>query len=130
MKTEPEITYIFIRYITVTLQRQANAFYKREGRIFSNETQVLIDSKDTTEQLLLQQTHSSTPDILLEKQFLNKQLHLSLFQLTDEEIFILKEKHLMKQSDAEIGQKLHCSSQAISKKKRAIYFKLRKVLFP
>lgn len=34
MKTEPEITYIFIRYVTVTLQCQANTFYKREGRIF------------------------------------------------------------------------------------------------
>lgn len=130
MKTESEITYIFIRYVTVTLKRQANAFYKREGRIFSNESQLLIDSKDTTEQLLLQQTNLSMPDILLEKKLLNNQLCLSLSQLTDIELFILKEKHLKKQSDAEIGRELRCSSQAISKKKRAIYTKLKKVLAP
>ncbi|WP_195971693.1 sigma-70 family RNA polymerase sigma factor [Enterococcus gallinarum] len=130
MKTESEITYIFIRYVTVTLKRQANAFYKRQGRIFSNESQLLIDSKEITEQLLLQQVHSSTPDILLERQFLNEQLLLSLFQLTDEQIFIMKEKHLKKQSDAEIGRKLHCSSQAVSKKKRTIYTKLRKFFSP
>jgi DNA-directed RNA polymerase specialized sigma subunit len=130
MKTESEITYIFIRYVTVTLKRQANTFYKREGRIFSNESQLFIDSKDTTEQLLLQQTNLSMPDILLEKKLLNRHLYLSLSQLTDKELFILKEKHLKKQSDAEIGQKLHCSSQAISKKKRAIYSKLKNVLSP
>ncbi|MEQ7044590.1 sigma-70 family RNA polymerase sigma factor [Enterococcus gallinarum] len=130
MKTESEITYIFIRYVTVTLKRQANTFYKKQGRIFSNELQLLIDSHEITKQFLLNQANTYTPDIILEKQLVNDQLHLSLFQLTNEELFILKEKHLKKQSDAEIGRKLHCSSQAVSKKKRSIYIKLRKFLFP
>lgn len=130
MKAESEITYIFIRYVTVTLKRQANAFYKKQGRIFSNESQLLIDSKEITEQTIFQQILSSTPDTLLEKRFFKEQLRSSLFQLTDEELFILKEKHLQKQSDAEIGRELRCSSQAISKKKRAIYTKLKKVLAP
>ncbi|EIP8174169.1 hypothetical protein LT205_002560, partial [Enterococcus faecalis] len=45
MKAELEITYIFISYLTVTLQRQASAFYKKKFRINSYESKELIDEE-------------------------------------------------------------------------------------
>ena len=57
--------------------------------------------------------------------FENEQLRLSLSCLTNDEFFILSEKYTKKLSDAEIGKKLHLSSQMISKKKRKAFAKLK-----
>lgn len=33
-----DLTYIFIRYVTVTLKRQEDTFYKSQRKIFSHES--------------------------------------------------------------------------------------------
>ena len=69
MKTESEITYIFIRYVTVTLKTTSKYFLqKQRTHFFSNELQLLIDSHEITKQFLLNQANTYTPDIILEKQ--------------------------------------------------------------
>ncbi|EIB6518842.1 TPA: sigma-70 family RNA polymerase sigma factor [Enterococcus faecalis] len=124
MKTEMDVTYIFIRYITVTLQRQANAFYNKQGKIFSHESQELTEfnQREQTERL---NEKVFTPEEIFEMNFENEQLRLSLSCLTNDEFFILSEKYSKKLSDAEIGKKLHLSSQMISKKKRKAFAKLK-----
>ncbi len=119
-----DVTYIFIRYITVTLQRQANAFYNKQGKIFSHESQELTEfnQREQTERL---NEKVFTPEEIFEMNFENEQLRLSLSCLTNDEFFILSEKYSKKLSDAEIGKKLHLSSQMISKKKRKAFAKLK-----
>lgn len=129
MKTEIDITYIFIRYVTVTLQRQANTFYKNQGKIFSHESTELTEfnQSEQTGKLWLNEK-GFNPEEIFEKNFENEQLYLSLSCLTNEELFILREKYSKKLSDADIGKKLHVSSQMISKKKRKAFAKLKKFL--
>lgn len=127
MKTEVEITYIFIRYIAVTLERKANEFYKKQGNVFYKESQELVESKEIIDQIAAQGITFFMPEEFLEKKIQSEQIHLSLLKLTSEEFFILEEKFLENKSDAEIGHILRCSSQAISKKKRKIYAKLREI---
>lgn len=124
MKTEMDVTYIFIRYITVTLQRQANAFYNKQGKIFSHESQELTEfnQREQTERL---NEKVFTPEEIFEMNFENEQLRLSLSCLTNDELFILSEKYSKRLSDAEIGKKLHVSSQMISKKKRKAFAKIK-----
>ena len=40
--TELEITYIFIRYITIAIERKAKAFYHKYNKILFHENQELI----------------------------------------------------------------------------------------
>lgn len=115
MKTEMDVTYIFIRYITVTLQRQANAFYNKQGKIFSHESQELTEFNQNEQTGSLNEK-GFTPEEIFEMNFENEQLRLSLSCLTNDELFILSEKYSKRLSDAEIGKKLHVSSQMISKK--------------
>lgn len=129
MKTEMDITYIFIRYVTVTLQRQANAFYSKQKKIFSHESKELTDfnQNDQSGKILFNKTVLNPEEIFV-MHFQNEQLYSSLSCLTDEELFILREKYSNKLSDAEIGKILHFSSQTISKKKRKAFAKLKKIL--
>lgn len=129
MKTEMDITYIFIRYVTVTLQRQANTFYKNQGKIFSHES-IELTEFNQNEQSGTQwiRAKESTPEEIFEINFQNEQLHSSLLCLTNEEQFILSEKYSKRLSDAEIGKKLHVSSQMISRKKRKAFAKLKERL--
>ncbi|MGM0210294.1 MULTISPECIES: sigma factor-like helix-turn-helix DNA-binding protein [unclassified Enterococcus] len=124
MKTEMDVTYIFIRYITVTLQRQANAFYNKQGKIFSHESQELTEFNQNEQTGSLNEK-GFTPEEIFEMNFENEQLRLSLSCLTNDELFILSEKYSKRLSDAEIGKKLHVSSQMISKKKRKAFAKLK-----
>ncbi|EAC5805743.1 sigma-70 family RNA polymerase sigma factor [Listeria monocytogenes] len=129
MKTEMDITYIFIRYVTVTLKRQANAFYKNQGKIFSHESKELTEfnQNEQSGELWLNE-QGFTPEEIFEMNFEKERLRLSLSYLTNEELFILSEKYSKKLSDANIGKKLHVSSQMVSKKKRKAFAKLKEFL--
>ncbi|EGO5166164.1 sigma-70 family RNA polymerase sigma factor [Enterococcus faecalis] len=129
MKTEMDITYIFIRYVTVTLKRQADTFYKSQGKIFSHESTELTEFNQRKQTGKLWHAEKGfTPEEIFEKKFECEQLCSSLSCLTNEELFILSEKYSKKLSDAEVGKKLHVSSQMISKKKRKAFAKLKKFL--
>lgn len=129
MKSELDITYIFIRYVTVTLQRQTKDFYFKQGKIYSHESQELteIDQNDKLIQSWMGE-NKFNPEEILEKNFQNEELRSSLACLSDEELFILNEKYQKNLSDAEIGKRLHVSSQMISKKKRKAFTKLKSLL--
>lgn len=101
MKTEMDVTYIFIRYIIVTLQRQANAFYNKQGKIFSHESQELTEFNQNEQTGSLNEK-GFTPEEIAEMNFENEQLRLSLSFLTNDELFILSEKYSKRLSDAEI----------------------------
>ncbi|EGO6739728.1 sigma-70 family RNA polymerase sigma factor [Enterococcus faecalis] len=121
MKAELEITYIFISYLTVTLQRQASAFYKKKFRINSYESKELIDEEiDLT-------TENFNSFEKIDFQFQLEELVDNFHLLTKIERFILLEKHVKQRSDADIGKALHISGQMVSKKKRKAYAKLRKI---
>lgn len=123
MKPELEITYIFISYLTVTLQRQAGTFYKKKFRINSYESKELIDEEIN----LTPENFNSFEkmDFKFQMEELIDNFHL----LTKIERFILLEKHVKQRSDADIGKALHISGQMVSKKKRKAYVKLRKILY-
>ena len=42
--TEMDITYIFIRYISVTIRRQANTFFSKHNRTIYYENEDLIEN--------------------------------------------------------------------------------------
>lgn len=129
MKSEMDITYIFIRYVTVTLKRQANTFYKNQRKLFFHETIELTEFNQSEQTVKLWLNENEfTPEEIFEKSFESDQLRLSLSCLTNEELFILSEKYSKKLSDADIGKKLHVSSQMISKKKRRAFAKLKEFL--
>lgn len=125
MKPELEITYIFIRYITVTLQRQANTFYKKQLKIFSHESKELIEEEINKSVNNFEFSKMPIPDEEVIFHCQVKELLDSLQLLTKEEYFILIEKHVKRRSDADIGKDLHISGQMVSKKKRNAYTKLK-----
>ena len=43
--TEMDITYIFIRYISVTIRRQANTFFSKHNRTIYYENEDLIENE-------------------------------------------------------------------------------------
>ncbi|MCB8470878.1 sigma-70 family RNA polymerase sigma factor [Enterococcus faecalis] len=118
MKTEMDFTYIFICYVSVTLQRQANAFYKRQGKLFSYESLEFIESKEMEEAIQCQYGNNQLlPDKLIELGYRNEEIYTSLTSLTEVEQYILKEKHVNQRSDASIGKDMQISGQMVSKKK-------------
>lgn len=129
MKTEMDFTYIFICYVSVTLQRQANAFYKKQGKLFSYESLEFIESKEMEEAIQCQYGNNKLlPEKLIELGYRSEKIYTSLASLTEVEQYILKEKHVNQQSDASIGKDIQISGQMVSKKKRQAYAKLRKIL--
>lgn len=129
MKTEMDFTYIFICYVSVTLQRQANAFYKKQSKLFSYESLEFIESKEMEEALNYQyENNQLLPEKLIELGYRNEEIYTSLTSLTEVEQYILKEKHVNQRSDASIGKDMQISGQMVSKKKRQAYAKLRKIL--
>lgn len=129
MKTEMDFTYIFICYVSVTLQRQANAFYNEQGKLFSYESLEFIESKEMEEALNYQyENNQLLPEKLIELEYRNEKICSSLASLTKVEQYILKEKHVNQRSDASIGKDMQISGQMVSRKKRQAYAKLRKIL--
>lgn len=93
MKSEMDITHIFIRYVTVTLQRQTNAFYNRQGKIFSYESQELTDTDHNDKSFISWiGERILNPEEILDLHFQKEQLYLSLEHLSSEELSILSEK--------------------------------------
>ncbi|ELS0478055.1 sigma-70 family RNA polymerase sigma factor [Enterococcus faecalis] len=129
MKTEMDFTYIFICYVSVTLQRQANAFYKKQGKLFNYESLEFIESKEMEEALNYQcENNQLLPEKLIELECRNEKISTSLASLTEVEQYILKEKHVNQRSDASIGKDMQITGQMVSRKKRQAYAKLRKIL--
>lgn len=84
MKTEMDFTYIFICYVSVTLQRQANAFYKKQANLFSYESLEFIESKEMEEAIQYQYGNKQlTPEKLIELEYRNEKIYTSLASLTE-----------------------------------------------
>lgn len=121
-----DITYIFVRYITVTIKRQAKAFYYRYNRIFYYENKEFIESIEIENEAIESKPNSSTSFYRnIEEKFSHQELLLeALNSLDDMEKQIIYEKFLNRRSDADIGKE-YSSGQMVSKKKRKILGKLR-----
>lgn len=125
--TEMDITYVFTRYISVTIQRQAKTFYRRNNRITYYENKELIENINIEREML-----DSSPE-LAKSYFDNFEENLTyqeilskgLGALSEIEKYIICEKFLNKRSDADIGSEFSISSQMISKRKRKILGKLK-----
>lgn len=128
---EMEITYIFIKYISVTIQRQATAFYRRHNRITFNENIEFIEDFETDQKIVNQ--YSEFSNILnknFDEKFLCQELLMNgLESLSEIERYIIYEKYLNQRSDLDIGREFSISSQMVSKKKRKIIDKLKKHFF-
>ncbi|MBV7389639.1 sigma-70 family RNA polymerase sigma factor [Enterococcus sp. ALS3] len=129
--TEMDITYIFIRYISVIIRRQARAFYYKYDRVFYYENKEFIENieieNETSESSLNQPStfYRNIEEKLSYQELLLEGLNL----LDDTEKKIIFDKFLKQRSDADIGKEYSVSSQMISKKKRKILGKL-KSFFP
>lgn len=125
--TEMEITYIFTRYISVTIKRQAKAFYRRYNRIFYYENKELIENIEIEDEMFKSYTDSSRSVYKNIEERLSYQdlLFEGLNSLNDMEKQIICEKYIKIRSDADIGKDFSISSQMISKRKRKIIAKLK-----
>ncbi|RGW10552.1 sigma-70 family RNA polymerase sigma factor [Enterococcus asini] len=123
--TEMDITYIFIRYISVTIKRQAGAHYGRSNKISYYENKEFIDSLDAEINENSLSISSTTNETIEEKIASEEVLFKSLNFLDDEERWIVFEKFINQRSDNDIGKDFSVSSQMISKKKRKILKKLK-----
>lgn len=128
--TDMDITFIFIKYVSVTIQRQANSFHSRTTKIFQHESTEFIDNHQI--EVLLNDKDSYNSNYLFddhdERMFYYNQLQTGIQNLEETEKFIIYEKFLNKRSDADIGKTLSVSGQMISKRKRKILEKLKKLL--
>ncbi|MGL9814039.1 sigma factor-like helix-turn-helix DNA-binding protein [Enterococcus sp. DIV0098] len=125
--TEMDITFIFIRYISVTIKRKARAFYRKYDRIFFNENKEFIENIDLDNEIVLFCSNSSSvfyKDIE-EKLTYQELLFEGLDSLNEMEKQIICEKYFKQRSDSDIGKGYSVSSQMISKRKRKILYKLK-----
>lgn len=122
-----DITYIFARYITVTIKRQANAFYHRYNRIIYYENKDFIENNEIENETIEGNSNSSTSFYKnIEEKVSQQELLLEgLNSLDDIEKKIICEKFLKQRSDADIGKEYSISGQMVSKKKRKILGKLK-----
>lgn len=125
--TEMDITYAFIRYISVTIRRQARAFHNRYSAITYNENIEFVENLVTDKEGVEYYLSSSNP---LYKSFDDRLVHQELLMrgldsLNETEKYVIHEKFLNQRSDADIGKDFSISSQMISRKKRKIIGKLK-----
>lgn len=125
--TEMEITYVFVRYISVTIQRQSKAFYRRYNRITYHENKEFIDNIDIEQKIIECYSKSSSAFYgnFEEKLSYQELLYEGLSSLNEMEKYIIYEKYLNKRSDVDIGKEFSISSQMVSKRKRKILSKLK-----
>lgn len=123
--TEMELTYMFIRYVSVAIKRQAGAFYRRHNKL------VFYENEELKENLEVEKTseyYLNYPSIFCgnidEKLIHQELLTKGLKSLDDKEAKLLCEKFLNQRSDFDIGNEYSVSSQMISKRKRKILRKL------
>lgn len=124
--TEMDITYMFIRYISVTIKRQAGAHYGRSNRISYHEHKEFIENLDAEINENYSFISNTINENTEEKIASEEVLFNSLNFLDDEERWIVFEKFINQRSDNDIGKDFSVSSQMISKKKRKILEKLKK----
>lgn len=126
-----DVTYVFIRYISVTIQRQARAFYSRCNKIIYHENKEFIESVEIERSLSENYSFSSSSfyNSVDEKITYQDQLIRGLMSLDDVEKFIIYEKFLNQRSDVDIGSFFSISGQMVSKKKRKILSKLKELYF-
>ncbi|WP_138314737.1 sigma-70 family RNA polymerase sigma factor [Enterococcus faecium] len=129
--TEMDITYMFIRYISVTVKRQASAFHRRYNRISYHENREFnenLETKKGNTELYPSLTGSfyrTFEEKLLYQELITK----GLKSLNDAERYLIFEKFMNQRSDNDTGKELSVSSQMISKRKRKILNKLEKIFF-
>ncbi|MDT2556640.1 sigma-70 family RNA polymerase sigma factor [Enterococcus raffinosus] len=125
--TEMDVTFIFIRYISVTIKRQSKTFYNRFNKIYYYENKEFVENIEIEKRPIEFYSSSSSYcfDNLEEKIFYRELLHEGLNSLTDMEKQLICEKFINQRSDADIGKELSVSSQMASKRKRIILGKLK-----
>lgn len=126
--TEMDITYIFIRYISVSIKRQARTFFRRNDRVFYYENKEFIENIDLdNETIQLNSNQSNDFYKNIEEKLSHQELLFGgLNSLDDTEKQIVCEKFLKQRSDSDIGKDYSVSSQMVSKRKRKIIDKLKK----
>lgn len=128
---EMNITYIFIRYITVTIKRQVRAFYRKYNKVIYQENKEFIENClniiEIENEIIENRTDlpSAFYEDLEKKLSYQDLLFKGLNSLNDIEKRIMYEKFLEQRSDADIGKEYLVSSQTISKRKRNTFGKLR-----
>ena len=128
---EMNITYIFIRYITVTIKRQVRAFYRRYNKVIYQENKEFIENClniiEIENEIIENRTDlpSAFYEDLEKKLSYQDLLFKGLNSLNDIEKRIMYEKFSEQRSDADIGKEYSVSSQTISKRKRNTLGKLR-----
>lgn len=125
--TEIDITHIFISYISVTIRRQAKAFFDRTSKIVKHEAIEFIESFQVEKEIddSIYNQSLDLYDSLEEKWLYQEMLLTGIKSLDQNEQFIICEKYLKNRSDADIGKEFSISGQMISKKKRKILRKLK-----
>lgn len=124
---EMEISYIFTNYISVTIKRQAKAFFDRSYKIIHNELtefNVNCQNEEKLEKITLVKPcsfYKSIDDKILYKELLRE----AFVSLETVEKYIIFEKFFNNRSDADIGKEFSVSGQMISKRKRKILEKLK-----
>lgn len=124
--TEMDITFIFISYIKVTIQRQAKAFYRRCYKITYYENEEFIENIEIEKEII---GYHSRSESFLNDNFEEKLSHQEILlkglsSLDETEKYIIREKFLNQRSDFDIGKDFSISGQMISKRKRKILSKL------
>lgn len=125
--TEMDITYIFIRYISVSIKRQSKAFYHRYNRIFLNENNRFVENINLEDDTFQLNSYTSNPFYRNTEEKLSYQelLFAGLNSLDNSERQIVYEKFVKHRTDADIGNEYSISSQMVSKRKRKILDKLK-----
>lgn len=123
--TEMDITYIFTRYISVTITRQAYAFYRRYNKIFYYENKEFVENKDTESNEIYSSSSDSLYGSIDDKLIYQESLLKGLKSLNEMEKQLIYEKFFDQKSDFDIGKKFSVSSQMISRRKRNILNRLK-----
>lgn len=125
--TEMDITYIFIKYISVTIRRHSKAFNQRRAKVSYYECKEFIENIELEKRM---EDLSSSPSNYLypsyeEKVSYQKLLLDGISSLDEMELYIIREKFLHQRSDSDIGKDFSVSGQMISRRKRNILSKLK-----
>lgn len=126
--TEMDITYIFTRYISVTVRRHAHAFFHRYNKIFYYENKEFADNTELESNEMHLSLLGSFYESIDDRLSYQKLFFDGLNSLDMMEKQIIREKYFYQKSDAEIGKVFSVSSQMISKRKRSILNRLKSFL--
>lgn len=120
LKSEIEVTKIFVRYVQHSIIRRSFELYRKE----KHDIKIIPYENWVIEKLL----HYESPQMLekmtfndiweMENFIDNDQLAIAVGSLNTRQKFILYWKYVEEASDARIGELLGISSQAVSKQKR------------